>query len=312
MYKKNSMTNNEQQTTKIYYWTGVLLVLVASFCFAIKGVFIKIAYQHGADTITILALRMIFSAPFFAIIAVRLFLKDNGLHLTSQQWTWALGLGITGYYGASFLDFESLNYISAGLERILLFVYPTFVLFINAFFRKKPVTRLQWFALLLTYLGIFLAFIENIDSGQQKNIMLGTFWVILSGLVYAIYLVGNDKIIPQIGAEKFTALAMLAATLPTVLHCAALNHLQIWQHDKEVYQIGALLAIVATVIPTFMIAEGIKRVGSSNTSIIASIGPVFTIILATTILDEIITPVQLFGTALVLLGVFLIGWKGKK
>ncbi len=306
------MKNTTEQAVKVYYWTGVLLVLVASFCFAIKGVFIKIAYQHGADTITILALRMIFSMPFFAFVAIQLALKNGGLNVSRRQWAWVLGLGITGYYGASFLDFESLNYISAALERILLFVYPTFVLFINAIFRKKPVTKLQWFALMLTYSGIFLAFIENIDSAQQKNIMLGAFWVISSGLVYAIYLVGNDKIIPQIGAEKFTALAMLAATLPTVLHCFALNQLKIWHHDKVVYQIGFLLATVATVFPTFVISEGIKRIGSSNTSIVASIGPVFTIILATTILDEVITPIQIFGTALVLLGVFLIGWRGKR
>jgi drug/metabolite transporter (DMT)-like permease len=306
------MNKTSEQTVKIQYWTGALMVLVASFCFAIKGVFIKIAYQHGADTITILALRMIFSAPFFAFVAVRLALKSDGLNVTKRQWAWVLGLGITGYYGASFLDFESLNYISAALERILLFVYPTFVLFINAIFRKKPVTQLQWFALLLTYSGILLAFVENIDSAQQKNIILGAFWVIASGFVYAIYLVGSDKIVSQIGSEKFTALSMLAATLPTVLHCFAMNRLQIWHHDKEVYQIGFLLAIVATVFPTFVISEGIKRIGSSNTSIIASIGPVFTIILATTILDEIITPIQIFGTGLVLLGVFLIGWKGKK
>ncbi len=306
------MNKTSEQTIKIQYWTGALMVLVASFCFAIKGVFIKIAYQHGADTITILALRMIFSMPFFAFVTARLALKSGGLNLTRNQWSWVLGLGILGYYGASFLDFESLNYISAALERILLFVYPTFVLFINAIFRKKPVTKLQWFALLLTYTGIFMAFVQNIDSVQQKNIMLGAFWVISSGVVYAIYLVGNDKIISQIGAEKFTALSMLAATLPTLLHCFATNRLQIWHHDIEVYQIGFLLATVATVFPTFVISEGIKRIGSSNTSIIASIGPVFTIILATTILDEIITPIQIIGTGLVLLGVFLIGWKGKK
>ncbi len=297
---------------KTYYWTGALMVLIAAFCFAIKGVFIKIAYSHGADTITILALRMIFSAPFYLLVTFRLLLKDGGLNLNKQQWAWVLGLGMTGYYGASFLDFESLNYITASLERILLFVYPTFVLFINAIFKKKPVTRLQWLALLLTYLGIFLAFVENVDANQQKNVLLGSFWVIMSGLVYALYLVGNDKIIAQIGSEKFTVLAMLAATIPTLIHSFFLNGLQIWHYPKEVYQIGLLLATVATVFPTFIIAEGIKRVGSSNASIIASVGPVFTIFLATTILNENVTWLQIAGTGLVLLGVFLIGWKGEK
>ena len=136
--------------------------------------------------------------------------------------------------------------------------------------------------------------------------------MICSGLAYSLFLVGGDKIIPQVGPQKFTTYALIAATVPVMIHCFIVNRFQIWHYPMEVYWIGITMAILVTVLPTFAIAEGIKRVGSGNASIIASIGPIFTIFLATYILDENISIPQILGTLLVLLGVFLIGWKGKK
>jgi drug/metabolite transporter (DMT)-like permease len=299
--------------TRTYYWLGASLVLFSAFCFALKGIFIKLAFRYHIDAISLLTLRLGMALPIYLFFAVRLSIRDRSTNkkLTLRQWFWLGTLGITGYYIASFFNFEAFNYISAGLERILLFTYPTFVLFINAIFRKKKVTKLQFLALGLTYSGILLAFLENIGSVQQKDLWTGAFWVMLSGIAYSLFLVGSEQVIPQVGAEKFTIYAMIAATLPTVLHCLALNHLQIWHYPAEVYWIGLTMAILVTVIPTFAITEGIKRVGASNASIIASIGPIFTIFLATSILDEVISWVQILGTLLVLLGVFLISWKGK-
>jgi len=288
------------------------MVFVAAFCFALKGIFIKLAYRYEIDTISLLTLRMGLSFPIYALFAFRLTAKETNVRFTTKDWVWVVGLGITGYYFSSYFNFLAFNYISAGLERILLFTYPTFVLVINAVFRKKRVTKLQMAALGLTYFGILLAFLQNIEPGQQRNLLLGAFWVTLSGLVYAFYLVGGDKIIPKVGSQKFTSYAMIAATIPTILHCYAVNGLHIWHYPPQVYWIGITMAIVVTVLPTFALAEGIKRVGAGNASIIASIGPIFTIFLATTILDELITPLQIFGTLLVLVGVFLISWKGKK
>ncbi|MCP1386127.1 DMT family transporter [Runella salmonicolor] len=298
--------------SKTYYWLGAAMVFVAAFCFALKGIFIKLAYRYEIDTISLLTLRMGLSFPIYAFFAFRLTAQETNVRFTIKDWLWVAGLGITGYYFSSYFNFLAFNYISAGLERILLFTYPTFVLVINAIFRRKRVTKLQMAALGLTYFGILVAFLQNIEPGQQKNLILGAFWVTLSGLVYAFYLVGGDKIIPKVGSQKFTSYAMLAATIPTVLHCYAVNGLEIWHYPPQVYWIGITMAIVVTVLPTFALAEGIKRVGAGNASIIASIGPIFTIFLATTILDEQITALQIFGTLLVLVGVFLISWKGKK
>lgn len=299
------------QSARSRYWLGAGLVFLAAFCFAMKGILIKLAYQYPIDAISLLTLRMLFALPFYVGISVQLARKHPSVDLTLKQWATLAMLGITGYYFASFFNFVGLVYITASLERILLFVYPTFVLLMNAFGFGRRVTRLQLAALVLTYAGILLAFWGNVESSVQKNVALGAFWVILSGLVYAIYLVGSDRVITWIGSQRYTCYAMIAATVPTVLHCAIQNGLHLASYPAPVYLLGLSMAIFVTVIPTFMIAEGIKRVGSGNASIIASVGPIFTIILSTTVLHETISQAQIMGTMLVLLGVFLIGWRGK-
>ncbi|GAB2548995.1 DMT family transporter [Spirosoma aerophilum] len=293
------------------YWLGAFLVFLAAFCFASKGILIKLAYQYPIDAISLLTLRMLFALPFYAIISIHLARKSPHVQLTVRQWVTLGMLGITGYYFASYFNFLGLVYITASLERILLFVYPTFVLLMNAVGFGRRVTRLQLLALFLTYAGILLAFWGNVESSVQKDVVKGAFWVILSGLVYAIYLVGSDRIIARTGSQRFTCYAMMAATVPTVLHCVLQNGLHLGSYPAPIYVLGLSMGIFVTVIPTFMIAEGIKRIGSGNASIIASVGPIFTIILSTTILHETISVAQTIGTLLVLAGVFLIGWRGK-
>ncbi|GAB3323234.1 DMT family transporter [Larkinella ripae] len=299
-------------SNRIRYWIGALLVFLAAFCFALKGVLIKLAYQYRIDTISLLTLRMVFALPFYVAIAFYLTRRLPPAGLSATNWLKLGMLGITGYYIASFLNFLGLVYITASLERILLFVYPTFVLLLGMILYGRKVNRLQILALLLTYAGIVVAFVPNINSGQQKDVFLGAFWVVLSGLVYAVYLVGSDSMIARVGAQRYTCYAMITATAVTVLHCALVNGLNLFHYPAPVYWLALVMAVLVTVIPTFMIAEGIKRIGSGNASIVASIGPIFTIVLATTFLDETISFSQFGGTLLVLFGVFLIGWKGRK
>lgn len=294
------------------YWVGALCVFVSAFCFALKGVLIKVMYRYGVNTIDVLTLRMLFALPFYMGTLVWLSRRLPPVKLPAQQWAIVAFLGITGYYAASYFDFLGLVYIDASLERILLFCYPTFVLLMNAGWLKRPVVGLQWLALGLTYSGILIAFLPHLGDRNQHAIWLGAFWVILSGFVYAIYLVGSDSMITRLGSQRYTCYAMLAATVPTVLHNALENGLHLGHFPLAVYGLGLLMALLNTVIPTFLMAEGIKRVGSSNTSIIGSIGPIFTIVLASSVLGEAITFWQVIGTFVVLAGVFLIGWKGRK
>jgi drug/metabolite transporter (DMT)-like permease len=173
------------------------MVLVAAFCFACKGILIKLAYQYSIDAIALLALRMLFSLPFYLLIAWRL------AHKARAQGTYTR------------LNFLGLVYITASLERVLLFIYPTFVLLMGVVLFGRKITRLQYGALVLTYLGIVLAFVPNFEASTQKDLFWGTFWVVLSGIVYAVYLVGSDRIIPVVGSRVFTCYAMIAATVPT-------------------------------------------------------------------------------------------------
>jgi len=295
------------------YLIGALLVFGAAFGFALKGIFIKSAYEYGIDSISLLALRFLFSAPFYLIIIFRTRLKEETYPVISNKiWCQVALVGFIGYYVSAYVNFLGLEYVSASLERILLFIYPTFVLLINAFLVKRKVSGMQWLALMITYAGIMVAFTKHFEAHQQKNIVLGAFLVILSGLTYSFYLVGSDKLIGKLGTTRFTSWAMLSALVPTLIHGYFYNGLDIFSFPTEVYVIALSMAIFSTVLPTFMFSAGIKRVGSGNASIIASIGPIFTIVLATLFLNEPIWFEQIIGTFLVLTGVFLVSWKGKK
>jgi len=300
-----------QQSIRARYWTGALLVFLAAFCFASKGILIKLAYQYSIDSISLLTLRMLFALPFYVGIALNLARQEPSMPLTTRQWATLFSLGITGYYLASLFDFIGLVYITASLERILLFTYPMFVLLLNAIGFRRRVSRRQLLALGLTYAGILITFVGSIETAEQKDVVLGSLWVVLSGLVYAIYLVGSDGMIARVGSLRFTCYAMMAATVPTVLHCAYQNGLQLGNYPMPVYALGLSMGVFVTVIPTLLIAEGIRRVGSGNASIIGSVGPVFTILLSATVLNEAFSWQQIAGTVLVLAGVFLVSWRGK-
>ena len=294
------------------YWLGAGLVFGAAFGFALKGIFIKSAYQYGIDTISLLSLRFIFSVPFYIFILFRKRLKEKTHpHVPIITWAKLFLVGFIGYYVSAYFNLWGLNYITASLERILLFVYPTFVLILRTILLKKKITHLQWIALGITYFGIVVAFWKNFDAHQQKDIGLGTFWVILSGFTYAFYLISSDGLIAKLGTTRFTSWIIISALLPTLLHCYIKNRLDIFNFPIPVYIISLSMAVFSTVLPTFMLSEGIKHVGSGNASIIASIGPIFTILLATTFLGESIWVEQIIGTAFVLIGVFLISWKGR-
>src|SRR6218665_973574 len=161
-------------TDRTKYLIGAFLVFGAAFGFALKGIFIKSAYQYGIDSISLLSLRFLFSAPFYLFIILRKRYKEVSHPVfAKRRWLYVASVGFIGYYVSAYINFLGLEYISASLERILLFIYPTFVLLINAFLVKKKVSQLQWVALLITYAGIFVAFMKHFEVHQQKNIALG-------------------------------------------------------------------------------------------------------------------------------------------
>lgn len=290
---------------------GFLITLIGSILFSTKAIIVKVAFANTSmDAITLLMLRMTFSLPFY--IGAIWFARQEALPpLTTRQWLGVIGLGLFGYYLSSMFDFVGLQYVTAGLERLILFLYPTFAVLINTFVFKQPVVRTQKIALFLTYTGIGIAYLGelNIDIANP-NFLWGSFLIFLCSITYSIYIVGSGRMIPTVGATRFTAYAMLASTAGVFAHFLLRGGT--WQVVKEATShvgYGLLLAIVATVLPTFMMSNGMKRIGSNNVAIISAVGPVSTIIQAHFILNEKIFPAQILGTLLVIIGVILIGWK---
>jgi drug/metabolite transporter (DMT)-like permease len=290
---------------------GFIITFSGAVLFSTKAIIVKSAFaKTEVDALTLLTLRMIFSLPFYLIAAYMVSSKEGNVTLTTKQWTTVLLLGLFGYYLSSLFDFIGLQYISAALERLILFLYPTFVVFINIGVFKRKISGIQKLALLLTYAGIAFAYIGElrIDT-SNPNFYWGSFLIFLCAITYAIYISGSGRIIPIVGGTKFTAYAMLASTAGVFMHFTLDGNYIKLKTGAELWGYGLLLAVVATVIPSFMISNGLKRIGSNNVAIISSVGPVSTIIQAHFILGEKIFAAQIIGTILVIAGVLLIGWK---
>ena len=299
-------------TARTRFLFGVFILVIANVGFSSKAVLIKLMYQYHVDTISVLALRLLFSLPFYIIIAFLMSKKEDDVKLTIKQWLMIGVLGILSYYISSMLDFLGLQYVSAGVERLILFTYPTMVVVLSAIIFKKKITTPQYMALGLTYVGVTLAFIAEKGLGEQKDLVRGALYILTCAFTYSLYVIGTGELTQKVGSIKFTCYAMIAATIPTLIHSTVHNGMDIFNFPQGVYWLTVWLVVIATVIPTFLIVEGIRIVGAGNSSIIGFTGPVSTIFLAYFLLGERVSFLQSIGTAIVLAGVFLITWKGKK
>jgi drug/metabolite transporter (DMT)-like permease len=283
---------------------GIALVLLAAIGFSAKAVLIKLAYMHAVDAATLLALRMVFSAPFF--LAMAAWSTRSAAPMSRRDWQWIALLGFTGYYLASYLDFLGLLYVTASLERLILFLYPTMVLLLSAWLLKTPIRAHHVVALALSYGGITLVFWQSVTlTGAPRQVALGSSLILVSGLIYSFYLVGAGAIIARLGAVRFTAYAMLIACAACVAQFALTHRWDALRVPGPVYGLALVMAIFSTVLPAWFMSEGLRRVGANQAALIGSIGPVATIVLSYSILDEPISLIQLGGVALVLAGVTL-------
>jgi drug/metabolite transporter (DMT)-like permease len=293
---------------------GFLITFLGALLFSTKAILVKKAFSAtSVDAVTLLTLRMAFSLPFYVAAAFLIRRQKKAVPLSKAQWALTILLGIFGYYLSSLFDFIGLQYISAGLERLILFLYPTFAVLINLFFFKQAIYKNQWLALALTYLGIGIAFLGEVrlEAGNPQ-FWWGSLCVFICAVTYAIYLSGSGKIIPRIGSNTFTAYAMLAATGGVFLHYLVTNGSLAPLLNRAILPYGILLAIFATVIPSFLLAHGMKRIGSNNVAIISGIGPVSTILQAHWVLNEPILTEQIIGTTLVIAGIFILSRKPEK
>ena len=284
---------------------GIILVLASAILFATKSIFIKLAYQEAVDPVTLLTLRMVFALPFFLVMALVASHRSNTTPLTRRDWGSMFLLGFAGYYMASLLDFMGLQYISAGLERLVLFLYPTMTVLLTAFVLKRPVNRLTWLAIGVSYAGMALVVWPDVHNAG-KDLALGMALVFGGALAYACYLVGSGEIIQRLGANRFTGITLSISSLCCVLHFMLVNPLSALSVSPRVLGLGLTLAIVCTVLPATMLTNGIRRIGASRAALIGAVGPVATLYLGYAVLGETLVGLQMAGTVLVLAGVLMV------
>jgi drug/metabolite transporter (DMT)-like permease len=291
---------------------GYILAATGAILFSMKAILVKLAYGQGsvpeADAITLLALRMAFSLPFYAVIGVMGLRAHTarGLPLPSGRLAIKIVLvGFIGYYLSSYLDFAGLQYLSAQLERLILMTYPVFVALLGAAFFGARLTLWGLAALFVTYSGIVFIFAEG-ATAKGGNAVLGAFLVFCASFTYALYQLIARPLVAAIGTRLFTSIAMLAACAGVMLHYAATNSLnQLASASPRVLWLSAVMAIASTVLPSFMISASLARVGPQAVSMIGSISPVATIVMAMAFLDEPFTAADAAGTALVIAGIGL-------
>jgi len=286
---------------------GAGLALIAALGFSLKAIFIKLAFPYGVDAITLLALRMGFALPVF--LWVGLAGQRAGASLTRDDWGKLALLGCLGYYGASILDFWGLEYISAGLERLILFTYPTLTILIGVLFQGKPFTRREGIAVALCYTGIGFAFVHDLNFGDTRSVLIGGALVFGSSVSYALYLSGSGPMIARLGAMRFSALAMLMSSAVTLLHFMIAQPFSAFIQPLPVYGWGLAMALFSTVVPVFAQSAAIRRIGAGHASLYGMVGPILTIGFGWCLLGEQISAAQTVGAVFVVIGILIVSRK---
>jgi len=292
--------------TRAAFLSGLGIAIGGSVLFSTKAIVAKLLYRYHIDAVTLIAFRMLFSLPVFATIA--LWKMRTGAPLSSGDRWRIVGLGLVGYYLSSFLDFLGLQYISVGLERLILFLTPTFVLLISSTILKQHINRKQWMALLTSYLGIVLVFVHDLQGGSG-SIVTGSLLVLGSAVAYAAYLLGTGEMVRRIGSLRLVAYAMCVSSVACILQFFVLRPAALLVQPWQVYGLSLVNGIFCTIFPVFMTMVAVQRIGAATASQAGMIGPVSTLFLGWALLGEPITAVQLAGTGLVLAGIYLLSLK---
>ncbi|PKQ39620.1 EamA family transporter [Pseudomonas sp. YY-1] len=280
---------------------GVLFAVLSATGFSLKAVFVKLAYAAApVDAITVLSLRMGLALPLFAWL-LWLSRGTGQARLSAKDWAHVLLLGMLGYYLSSLFDFYGLQYISAGLERLILFTYPTLVLLLQMLaLGERPGPR-TFLAMGLCYLGLGIALVHDIRvEGDSEQILLGAAWVFASAVTYALYYLGTGVVIRRVGSMRLAGLAGGSSAIMVLIHYAISGEpTQLASLPNEVWLYSALMAV----LPIYWMALAIQRMGASHTAVFGNLGPVLTMFAAWALLGEAISLYQIAGLALVLLGV---------
>lgn len=291
--------------------TGYLLVAAGSALFASKAIFIKLAYMERFDSLLILAWRMVFALPVFLVVgAIEIARrKAEGKPMPRRNAVLgAIGIGLIGYYLAMVLDFGGLLYVSAQLERLALFTYPIFLIFIGAAFFGLRLTRTSLIAALVSYLGLAAVFATDFSAGGS-HVALGTALVLGSAVSFAVYQLMAKRYIGEMGAALFTSVALSAAAVTTLAHVFIVRGHLDTSMSGHYFLLAAGTGLLATVIPSFFVNAGMAKIGATSTAMISNVSPLLTIYFAVVLLGEAFTWSHALGTALVVGGVGYHTWR---
>lgn len=291
-----------------YRFWGIAFALAGTVSFAFRPILIKLGYSaHPVSATTLLFLRMSLSLPFF--LAMAWWMRD-GAPIARRDWLGIVGLGFLGYYLASLLDFLGLQYVSAGVGRLIMFLYPTLVIVLSAFFLSKSPTRRELAALAITYAGIALVLSNQISAAPENRLFVfGALLIFASAMCYAVYLVTGSQLVKRVGSARFTAYTMIVSTAPAVVQFLLLEPASALELPAQLWWYVILLATVCTVLPVFLVAEALKRIGANHFALIGALGPVTTVLADFVLMQGTLTAIQIVGGGLVISGVLLVSVK---
>ena len=272
--------------------------------FSGKAIIVKLAYRHDVDAVTLLMWRMLLALPLFLLLAA--WAGRGKPRLTAADWRDVLVLGFTGYYLASFLDFAGLAYISASLERLILYLNPTLVLLLSVLFFHHQLRARQVIAMAVSYAGVVAVFAHELQF-DGSNTALGAALVFGSAVSYAVYLALSGRVVQRLGALRLTGLASTVACLLCIAQFALLRPLESAWVPAPVFWLSVLNATACTVAPVLLVMLAIARIGAPLSSQVGMVGPLSTVLMGTLILGEPMNAWILLGTVLVLGGDFLVG-----
>ena len=285
--------------------TGLLCAVVGAIAFSGKAIIVKLAYRHGVDAVTLIMYRMLFALPLF--LAMAWWSGRGKPPLSARDWLGVVALGLSGYYLSSFLDFAGLSYISAGLERLILYLNPTLVLALGWLLYRKTASRRQLAGLAISYLGVLLVFgMEVLTHGAGGGkVWWGAGLVFASAVSYAIYLVYSGQFVQRIGALRLVGWATTFACLFCIAQFLLLRPMSAAQVVEPVIWLSVLNASLCTAVPVLLVMLAIERLGAATVAQTGMIGPLSTILMGVWLLGEPLTPVMVLGTALVLAGIYV-------
>ena len=285
-----------------------MLATVGAVAFSGKAIIVKLAYRHGVDAVTLIMLRMLFALPFFLAMswwASRKTADKTPVPLTRKDWLGVVWLGVTGYYLASFLDFAGLQYITASLERLILYLNPTLVLLLGWVFAGRRIARPQALGMVISYGGVLLVFGHEVKL-QGADVALGAVLVFLSAISYALYLFYSGEIVQRLGSLRLVGLATSVACLLCIGQFVLLRPLDVaWSVAPQVVWLSVLNATLCTVVPVMLVMMAIERVGAGLAAQVGMVGPMSTMLMGVLLLDEPFTAWLVAGTTLVIAGVYV-------